>query len=383
MFDEPWKVLHNRVEGVLAYTNLLFIPSAPPFDLFDPDRKPRLKLYVKRVFITDDCEALLPSYLRFVRGIVDSEDLSLNISREMLQNDPKLAKIRSGLVKRILGELKKASEKDAEGYAKFWDNFGAVLKEGLYEDFSSRDSLVPLCRFRSIAGDGLISLDDYVDGDEGGPGSDLLHHRRGCRGAAAQPAVGRLPGARPRRAAADRPDRRVLAAQPRQPQGQAVQVGHPRRRRSRRHPAQRRRGWQGQSRGNETPGIDQLVAALKMALGESVKDVRTSDRLTDSPVCLVADDNDMDLRLERMLRQHRQLGADAVTPRILEINPKHALIRRMADRAAGAAADDAVLADAANLLLDQARIVEGEPVADPMAFMRRMTAIMEKGLGAA
>ena len=163
MFDEPWKVLHNRVEGVLAYTNLLFIPSAPPFDLFDPDRKPRLKLYVKRVFITDDCEALLPSYLRFVRGIVDSEDLSLNISREMLQNDPKLAKIRSGLVKRILGELKKASEKDAEGYATFWDNFGAVLKEGLYEDFSSRDTLVPLCRFRSVAGDGLISLDQYVD----------------------------------------------------------------------------------------------------------------------------------------------------------------------------------------------------------------------------
>ena len=169
MFDEPWKVLHNRIEGVLAYTNLLFIPSAPPFDLFDPDRKPRLKLYVKRVFITDDCEALLPSYLRFVRGIVDSEDLSLNISREMLQNDPKLAKIRSGLVKRILGELKKASEKDAEGYATFWDNFGAVLKEGLYEDFSSRESLVPLCRFRSIAGDGLISLDAVCRGDEGGP----------------------------------------------------------------------------------------------------------------------------------------------------------------------------------------------------------------------
>ena len=381
MFDEPWKVLHNRVEGVLAYTNLLFIPSAPPFDLFDPDRKPRLKLYVKRVFITDDCEALLPSYLRFVRGIVDSEDLSLNISREMLQNDPKLAKIRNGLVKRILGELKKAAEKDAEGYATFWDNFGAVLKEGLYEDFSSRDSLVPLCRFRSINADGLISLDDYVEAMKEGQeaiyyitGEDIEVLRRSpqLEGFKARgldvllltdpidefwlPNLGNhkdKPFKSVTRGAAD------LDAIPRS-DGEAKED-------------------KGEKR--PVPGIDQLVAALKMALGEAVKDVRTSDRLTDSPVCLVAAEGDVDIRLERMLRQARRLGDEGAIPRILEINPGHALIRTLAGKVEDSGATGAeAIKDAALLLLDQARILEGEPVSDPVAFAARLSAVMEKGV---
>ena len=383
-FDAPWRTLHNKVEGVLSYTNLLFIPSTPPFDLFDPDRKPRVKLYVKRVFITDDCEGLLPGWLRFVRGIVDSEDLTLNISREMLQHDPKLARIQKGLVKRILGDLKKAATKDAEGFAAFWKNFGAVLKEGIYEDFENREALLELARFRSTRGDEPVTLDDYVaamkDGQEAiyfitGEDADTLARSPQLEGFKARgvevlllsdpvdefwiPSLGTFkekPFKSVTRGSAD------LGALPKTEDAEKAEK---------------------EAETPDTPGLDTLVAAVKLALGTAVKDVRVSDRLTDSPVCLVADDNDMDLRLERMLRQHRQLGADAVTPRILEINPKHALIRRMADRAAGAAADDAVLADAANLLLDQARIVEGEPVADPMAFMRRMTAIMEKGLGAA
>jgi len=381
-FDEPWKVMHNRIEGVLAYTNLLFIPSTPPFDLFDPERKPRVKLYVRRVFITDDCEALLPSYLRFVRGIVDSEDLSLNISREMLQKDPKLARIKAGLVKRVLGELKKTADKDAEGYARFWENFGAVLKEGLYEDAASREQLLPLCRFRAIGGDGLVTLDAYVDamkeGQEAiytisGEDADLLRASPQLEGYRARgldvllltdpidefwiPAVGRYrdkPFKSVTRGGADL-DKIPLA-------GDAKD--------------------QDAAKPADAPAIDQLVAAFKAALGDAVKDVRASARLTDSAVCLVAAEGDLDLRLERMLRQTRR-GADAAPARVLEVNPRHPLIGRLAERVkdSGAAGADTVR-DAALLLLDQARILEGEPVADPAAFARRLSAAMERGFAA-
>src|SRR5947208_3763150 len=161
-FDEPWLTLHARAEGVLEYTFLLFVPSRKPFDLFDPERKSRVKLYVRRVFITDEAPDLLPPYLRFVRGIVDSEDLPLNISREMLQSNPMVARIRQQLTRRILSELAKRAGEAADEYAKSWDNFGAVLKEGLYEDRDHRDELLELGRFRSTTRDELVSLDDYV-----------------------------------------------------------------------------------------------------------------------------------------------------------------------------------------------------------------------------
>ncbi|HWI25429.1 MAG TPA: molecular chaperone HtpG, partial [Stellaceae bacterium] len=161
-FDEPWLTLHTKAEGTFEYTTLLFVPGTKPFDLFDPQRKPHVKLYVRRVFITDDCPELLPAYLRFLRGIVDSEDLPLNVSREMLQNNPMLTKMRGQITKRVLSELGRKAKDGAEEYAKFWDNFGAVLKEGLYEDPEHREQLLPLLRFRSTAGDGLVSFDDYV-----------------------------------------------------------------------------------------------------------------------------------------------------------------------------------------------------------------------------
>src|SRR5438270_1704180 len=172
-FDEPWLTLHARAEGKIEYTNLLFVPSSKPFDLFDPQRKNHVKLYVRRVFITDDCQSLLPPYLRFLRGVVDSEDLPLNVSREMLQNNPILSRIKSQLTKRVIGELaKKAADASAE-YAKFWDNFGAVLKEGLYEDREHRDELLGLARFRSTTRDELVSLDDYVAAMK--PGQDAIY----------------------------------------------------------------------------------------------------------------------------------------------------------------------------------------------------------------
>jgi molecular chaperone HtpG len=161
-FDDPWMTLHNRVEGVMAYTNLLYIPSTPPFDLFNPDRKSNVKLYVKKIFITENCDGLLPAYLRFVKGIVDSEDLPLNISREMLQDNPALSKIRNALIKRIFTELGKKAEKAPEEYTAFWNSFGAVLKEGLYEDTDNRDKIFDLVRFKSTQGDGQFSLKDYT-----------------------------------------------------------------------------------------------------------------------------------------------------------------------------------------------------------------------------
>src|SRR5512134_1086151 len=172
-FDDPWLTIHNTVEGVVSYISLLFVPTTAPFDLFDPQRKGRVKLYVRRVFITDDSEGLLPPYLRFLRGVVDSEDLPLNISRETFQHDPRLAKIRSRLVKRVLDELTKKAEEAPDEYAAFWDNFGPVLKEGIYEEFENRDRLLALARFRSTATDELTSLDAYVERMK--PGQDAIY----------------------------------------------------------------------------------------------------------------------------------------------------------------------------------------------------------------
>ncbi len=211
-FDEPWLTLHYKAEGKIEYDVLLFIPETRPFDLFDPSRANHVKLYVRRVFITDDCKELVPPYLRFVRGVIDSADLALNISREMLQNNPLLAAIRNGVTKKILAELDKKAKKEPEEYAKFWKTFGAVLKEGLYEDFERRDDLLsagPLPLDRSGRPDlaqGLCRA--HAQGAEG----DLLSHGRRLGRSEAQPPSRRLPRPRHRGAAPDRSGGRVLAS---------------------------------------------------------------------------------------------------------------------------------------------------------------------------
>jgi molecular chaperone HtpG len=396
-FDEPWLRLHFKVEGKIEYTGLLFIPSAKPFDLFHPERSHRIRLYVKRVFVTDECEGLMPSYLRFLRGVVDTEDLPLNISRELLQSNPLLAKIRATVIKRVLGELKKKAAKAPADYAQFWNNFGAVLKEGIYEDESQRDTLLALARFNSTrkgpapesaeteavetesAETGLISLDDYVGALR--EGQDAIYYIAGDD----REALERSPQIEGFRAKGievllltDPVDEFWLSA-----------VG-----------AFQDKPFKSVTRGGadlekiqaETakddddkttepedtpPALDALVAFVKLALKDEVKDVRASNRLTESPVCLVADEGDMDMHLERMLKQHRQI--DQTSQRILEINPQHGLIRRLADRVGqdGAASQ---LEEAAFVLLDQARILEGEPLPDPSAFSRRLSRFVELGI---
>ena len=371
-FDDPWLTLHNKVEGVMSYTNLLFVPSTKPFDLFEPERKQHVKLYVNRVFITDDCEGLVPPYLRFLRGIVDSEDLSLNISREMLQKDPKLKKISSGVTKKVLSELKKKAEKAPEEYATFWENFGAVLKEGLYEDFENRDRILPLTRFAHTAGDDAIGLDAYVEAMA--EGQDAIYYITGSD-AGMLKASPQLEGFRAKGIdvlvmtdAVDEFWVPGVGQYQDKPFKSATQGGVD------------LSGVKGkeseEKKDDEAPAADvaDLVAALKASLGEAVGDVKASDRLTDSAVCLVAAEGAMDMHLERLLQAHQKL--DALTPRVLEINPRHALIRGLAEKLAGGAD----IGDTALLLLDQARIVEGEPVSDPAAFAKRMAAMMEKGL---
>ncbi|TCS63655.1 molecular chaperone HtpG [Varunaivibrio sulfuroxidans] len=388
-FDDPWLTLHNRVEGVLSYTNLLFIPSTPPFDLFQPERKGHLKLYVNRVFITEDCEGLVPSWLRFLRGVVDSEDLSLNISREILQNDPKLAKISSGLVKRVLGELKKKAEKTPQDYADFWKNFGAVLKEGLYEDYARRDELLALSRFKSTAGDAWVSLEDYVQRMK--EGQDAIYYITGenPEQLAKSP---HLEGYRAKGVEV------LLLSDPiddfwvsavgkfKDKDFKSITKGAA--------DLDKVKGADGKDDGSQddagtAPGMDRLIVAVKAVLGDAVSDVRVSKRLTDSAVCLVADEGAMDVNLERMLKRHGQMTG-GMSGKILEINPKHPLIEKLASRAENAAAQDteeaekaekdATLDDAAHLLFDQAKIAEGEIPDDPQAFARRLSAMMALGV---
>jgi molecular chaperone HtpG len=378
-FDEPWMTVHNTVEGVLSYTNLLFIPSARPFDLFQPERKTHVKLYVNRVFITDDCEGLLPAYLRFLRGIVDSEDLPLNISREMFQHDPRLAKIKTGLTKRILGELKKKADKKADEYANFWENFGQLLKEGLYEDFENRDKLLELARFHSTNGDDLTSLADYLGRMK--DGQDAIYYINGED----QTQARRSPQLEGFKAAGIE----VLILTDPIDEFWMPSVG-----------VYQEKQFKSATRGGadldkfkpdekdddkkaddkaDTPALDALFASFKEALGEQVKDVRASDRLTDSAVCLVADEGDLDIHTEQLMKRHAQLQGGGPTPRILEVNPTHPLIKRLGELATANSPGDS-MSDAAFLLFDQARIMEGESVTDATEFARRMASMMEKGL---
>ncbi len=380
MFDEPWHVMHNRQEGVIEYTNLLFVPSARPFDLFHPERSNHVKLYVKRVFITDDCADLLPPWLRFLRGVVDSEDLPLNISREMLQHNPVLAKIRSGLVKRVVGELKTKADNEPEAYAAFWDMFGPVVKEGIYEDQGQRDDLLALARFKSSEHEGWVSLEDYVGrlrdgqteifyvtGDDAAALKDSpqleAFKAKGIEVLLLTDPVDEfwIPGVSD---FSGKPFRSVTRGD--------IDVSA----------IAGKDGVTPPEDETDTSGeLASLTALLKVTLSDAVKDVRPSRRLTNSAVCLVADEGDVDMHLERILRQHNQ--TNEVSKRILEINPKHSLIRRMAESVAakgeGALGPDAV-GDLAFLLLDQARIAEGEPVEDANAFARRLTSVMERGL---
>ena len=381
VYDEPWLTLHNRAEGKIEYTNLMFIPSSKPYDLMNPDRKNRLRLYVKRVFITDDCDDLMPAYLRFVRGIVDSEDLPLNVSREMLQHNVVVKRIRSALIRRVFNELKKKAEKDPEEFSKFWANFGAVLKEGLYEDHENRDKILEIVRFNSTASDKLISLAEYVERMKkgqteiyyiSGEGLDLVKASPQLEGFKARgievllmtdpvdefwlPMVGQFD---------EKPFTSATSG--------SVDLS-----KIKNVKDKKENDDKNEAKKADDASVAKLILSLKESLGETVKDVCSSDRLTDSAVCLVAGEGDMDLHLERMLKMQGQMEVPTAA-RVLEINPAHPLIIKMSE-VVNKPAKKTALNDMALLLFDQARIIEGEPVSDPAAFSQRLNSILEQGL---
>ena len=381
VYDEPWVTLHNRAEGKIEYTNLMFIPSSKPYDLMNPDRKNRLQLYVKRVFITDDCDDLMPAYLRFVRGIVDSEDLPLNVSREMLQHNVVVKRIRSALIRRVFNELKKKAEKDPEEFSEFWANFGAVLKEGLYEDHENRDKILEIVRFNSTASDKLISLAEYVERMKkgqteiyyiSGEGLDLVKASPQLEGFKARgievllmtdpvdefwlPMVGQFD---------EKPFTSATSS--------SVDLS-----KIKNVKDKKENDDKNEAKKADDASVAKLILSLKESLGETVKDVCSSDRLTDSAVCLVAGEGDMDLHLERMLKMQGQMEVPTAA-RVLEINPAHPLIIKMSE-VVNKPAKKTALNDMALLLFDQARIIEGEPVSDPAAFSQRLNSILEQGL---
>ena len=360
-FDKPWATLHWRAEGTLEYYALLFIPTMKPFDAIEQVRESRVRLHVRRMFITNEA-GLLPPWLRFVDGVVDTEDLPLNVSREMLQATPVLARIRKAVTNRVLTELKTRA-KDAEDYAKFWDNFGAVIKEGIWEDAEYRTDIAGLLRFHSTAADtGLVSLDDYVG--RMATDQDTIWYLAGDDEAALR-ASPQVEGFRARGVEV------LLLTDPIDafwPERLTTYAGKTLRSVTQ-APADKAAD-QAASDG-ASKSVRNLVAAIKTALGDVVADVRTTSRLTDSAVVLAAGTAGPDLQMQRLLR--RTGRAIPTPPPVLEINPTHPAIRRLAEQAE---ADPSRVAAASSVLLDLARVQDGEPPRDPASFARAITALL-------
>src|SRR5215510_15127116 len=370
-FDEPALTLHYKAEGRLSYAVLLFAPSSRPFDLFGPERKGHIKLYVRRVYITDNAE-LLPPYLRFVRGVIDSEDLPLNISREMLQNNPQLAQIRKAVSGRLLTELGTLASNDPPRYAKLWEAFGVVLKEGIYEDAERREQLLGLARFGTTKETGLRSLQDYVADMK--PGQSAVYYLVGD-------ILDRLKSNPKLEAARAREIEVLLLTDPVDAFWTALGLSFadkPLKSLSQGDVDFGEAGPPPAADGKPAAAVDTavVIAAIKGVLGDRVSEVRASNRLVDSAACLVASGQGPDRELQRLLAlQKRDVGDKPV----LEINVGHALLKGISEAKFSASPD---LADLCELLFDQARILDGEVPDDPAAFTRRMNRFIVRGLPA-
>jgi molecular chaperone HtpG len=366
-FDEPAMTLHYRAEGRQSYAVLLFAPSTKPFDLFEPQRKGKVKLYVRRVFIADDAD-LLPAYLRFIRGVIDSEDLPLNISREMLQNNPQLAQIRKAVTGRVVSELESLGEKEPETFAKIWDAFGSVIKEGLWEDYERREKLLALSRFTTTAGD-KRSLKQYVEDFK--PNQTEIYYLTG-------ESVERLKSNPKLESAKARGIEVLLLTDPVDAFWTSAPLdfgGKPLKSLSQGDidlgliPLLEEKSPED----NDKPVTDEaaIIAVIKATLGERVSDVRASQRLTSSASCLVAGGDGRDRALERLLAQQNR---GPITKPILEINMRHPLVTAIAT------AKDAQK-DLSFLLLEQAQILDGELPEDPAGFASRLNQLVLRGIG--
>ncbi len=372
-FDEPWMTLHYKAEGIIDYTSLLFIPTKPPFNLFQPDRKSGIQLYVNRVFISDDIPDLMPFFLRFVTGVIDTNDLPLNVSREMLQKTPVMAKIKKGIVKRILSELKKRAEDKAD-YLKFWESFGIVFKEGLYEPIDERAEVAELCRFNATHTDELVSFADYVSAMKSGQeniyylsGADLktLKNNPQLEGFAARNIPVLL--------LTDPIDEFWVQTFTEYGGKKIVSVMH----------AKTDLEKIAAEKTPDEPALDKaksdtLIERVKTVLGDKINTVQVTDRLTKSPIALITPEGQMSLHLERLMKANGQQIAYK-SERIIEVNPRHPLIHKLADLIADKK-DDTKVDDAIRVLYDQTLIAEGETLPDPAEFTTRLNNFILSGL---
>ncbi len=367
-FDDPLTWLHNKVEGTQEYTTLFYVPKRAPFDLYERDQKKGIKLYVKRVFIMDDAEQLMPNYLRFMKGVVDSDDLPLNISREILQRNKHIDTIRNASIKKILGHLEKMAKNNADDYALFWKEFGRVLKEGPAEDFANKEKIAKLFRFASTHNDSDIedvSLDDYISRMK--DGQDKIYYITGDSYAAVKNS--------PHLELFKKKDIEVLLMHDRVDEWMMSFMNE----------------YDGKTFVNIAKGeldlgdlqdkeekkkvekaakdYKKLLKQMKESLGDKVKEVRVSTRLTDSPSCLVVEQQDMAVSMQKILKQAGH-EVPNIEP-ILEINVEHPLVKRLKD-----VQDDDKFKDWSHLLFDQAMLSEGGQLDDPVSFVTRMNQLL-------
>lgn len=364
---DPLLWTHTKAEGTFEYTTLFYIPTTAPFDLFRVDYQPGIKLYVKRVFITDDEKELMPTYLRFVRGIIDAEDLPLNVSREILQQNRILETIKQASVKKILGELKKLKEKEYEKYLEFYKIFGKVLKEGLYGDYANREALLELVLFKSSKRDNLISLKDYKEAMKEDQKS--IYYITGENEAMLRnsPLIERF----------KKNDIEVLLLDEEVDAIVMPMVNEydktPIKPVNNSDVDEEISSDADKAKADESK-YQEIIVKMKETLKDEVKEIKISSRLSDSPSCLIYDKNDPDFQMQQMLKQMGQDNLPKVKP-ILEINPDHAIIQKLAE-----SKDYLYLNDIAYLLLDQAKLQEGMKIEDVNAFAKRLNTFVAKAL---
>jgi len=360
-WEDPLFWFHTKAEGSMEYTTLFFIPSKAPLDLYQAEYKTGVKLYVKRVFIMDDSKDLLPQYLRFVRGIIDSEDLPLNVSREILQQNRVLASIRTASVKKILSELKNAASSQPEQYLKFITEFNRPLKEGLYSDFANRETLLELLRFKSTKVEGLTSLADVKGRMKDGQKS-LYYITGGSESLLRTSPLLEIYKKKDIEVLVldDDIDEIVFAGVDKYDGIDLKSVNK----------ATTSDDLKDEAEPDKAEELKPLLDKIKATLGDSVKDVRASVRLADSPSCIVSDEEEPSMQMQQMLRAMGQANIPSPKP-TLEINPDHEIVKKLLARP-----DDAVTTDAAWLLLDQALLMEGVALKDPASFVQRLNRVL-------
>lgn len=368
-FDDPWLTLHFKAEGSIEYNALLYIPSAAPYDLFQPDRQQSLKLYVNKVFISDKIEGLMPAYLRFVKGVIDSSDLPLNISREMLQQSALLAKIKQGTVSRILKELKKRT-KDYDDYIKFWKAFGIAFKEGIYEDFSNREEIAALSMFAStFSDDKLTSLDEYISRAK--PEQKSIYYVTGDD-------VATLQNNPQLEAFKENGVEVLLLTDPIDEFWTQTLTTYKTFAIKHISKAEIDLGIKRDKPKALEGDLKKLTDLMSEMFVKEVGKVTVTEKLTKSPAALNVEEGQMSIHLERLMRNHQQQTSFAST-RILEINPYHPLIIKLSEMTT----DDknkGKIADISRLILDQAKIAEGEPVSDPSFFALKFSEYILNGM---